>query len=192
MLKNAVPILIKPLQKLFNLIFKNGTFPKIWNESFLVLLHKKGDTFDPGNYRGISISSNLGKLFNKVIYKRLLTFMNNKNLISKNQIGFKEKRHTADHIFTLKTIIDQYKQKSKKVFTAFIDLKKAFDTIWRLALFYKLLNDNIPHRIFNIIHSMYTDTICRIKFSNGLSAPFSSERGVKQGDVLSLYYSIIL
>lgn len=192
MLKNAVPILIKPLQKLFNLIFKNGTFPKIWNESFLVLLHKKGDKFDPGNYRGISISSNLGKLFNKVIYKRLLTFMNNKNLISKNQIGFKEKSRTADHIFTLKTIIDQYKQKSKKVFTAFIDLKKAFDTIWRLALFYKLLKDNIPHRIFNIIHSMYTDTICRIKFSNGLSAPFSSERGVKQGDVLSLYYSIIL
>ena len=139
MLKNAVPILIKPLQKLFNLILKNGTFPKIWNESFLVLLHKKGDTFDPGNYRGISISSNLGKPFNKVIYKRLLTFMNNKNLISKNQIGFKEKSRTADHIFTLKTIIDQYKQKSKKVFTAFIDLKKAFDTIWRLALFYKLL-----------------------------------------------------
>ena len=115
MLKNAVPILIKPLQKLFNLILKNGTFPKIWNESFLVLLHKKGDKFDPGNYRGISISSNLGKLFNKVIYTRLLTFMNNKNLISKNQIGFKEKSRTADHIFTLKTIIDQYKQKSKKV-----------------------------------------------------------------------------
>ena len=168
MLKNAVPILIKPLQNLFNLIFKNGTFPKI-----LVLLHKKGNKFDPGNYRGISISSNLGKLFNKVC---LLTFMNNKNLRSKNQIGFKEKSRTADHIFTLKTIIDQYKQKSKKVFTAFVDLKKAFDTIWRLALFYKLLKDNIPHRIFNIIHSMYTDTICRIKFSNGLSAPFSSER----------------
>jgi hypothetical protein len=41
--------------------------------------------------------------------------------------------------------------------------------------------------IFNIIHSMYTDTICRIKFSNGLSAPFSSERGVKQVDVLNPY-----
>ena len=63
---------------------------------------------------------------------------------------------STDVRFTLKTsIIDQYKQKSKKVFTAFIDLKKAFDTIWRLALFYKLLKHNIPHRIFNIIHSMY-------------------------------------
>lgn len=82
MLKNAVPILIKPLQKLFHLIFRAGAFPKIWNESFLVLLHKRGDKFDPGNYRGISISSNLGKLFNKVIYKRLLKFINTNNLIS--------------------------------------------------------------------------------------------------------------
>jgi hypothetical protein len=49
-----------------------------------------------------------------------------------------------------------------------------FEVIWRLALFYKLLKHNIPHRIFNIIHSMYIDTICRIKFSNGLSASFSS------------------
>jgi hypothetical protein len=60
---------------------------------------------------------------------------------------------STDVRFTLKTsIIDQYKQKSKKVFTAFIDLKKAFDTIWRLALFHKLLKHNIPHRIFNIMH----------------------------------------
>jgi hypothetical protein len=63
----------------------------------------------------LSISSNLGKLFNKFIYKRLLTFMKNKNLISKNQIGFKEKSRTVDHIFTLKTIIDEYKQKSELI-----------------------------------------------------------------------------
>jgi hypothetical protein len=49
--------------------------------------------------------------------------MKNKNLRSKNQIGFREKSRTADHIFTLKTIIDQYKQKSKKVFTAFIEIE---------------------------------------------------------------------
>ena len=185
MLKNAIPVLIKPLQKLFNIVFSTGNFPKIWNESYLVLLHKKGDKFDPANYRGISISSNLGKLFNKIIYKRLLSFININNLISKNQIGFKEKSRTSDHIFTLKTITDHYKQKGKKVFSAFIDLKKAFDTVWRLGLFYKLLKYNVPKRIFNIIHSMYTDTTCKIKFSNGLSNPFLSERGVKQGDVLS-------
>ena len=185
MLKNGQSAIIKPLYKLFNFIFSSGSFPRSWNESFIVLLHKKGNRFDPSNYRGISISSNLGKLFNKIIYNRLLNFMNNKNLISKNQIGFKEKCRTSDHIFTLKSIIDHYKLKHQKVFTAFIDLRKAFDTVWRIGLFYKLLKQDIPNRIFRVVYSMYTDTMCRIKFTNGLSVPFISERGVKQGDVLS-------
>jgi hypothetical protein len=103
------------------------------------------------------------------------------SLISENQIGFKAKNRTADHLLSLKTIIDQYKIKKKKVFAAFIDLRKAFDTIWRVGLFYKLLKSHMPKKLFNIILSMYANTITRIKFSNGLSAAFTSECGVKQG-----------
>ena len=65
-------------------------------------------------YRGISITSNLGKLFNRVIHSRLLKFINNMSLISENQIGFKAKNRTADHLFSLKTIIDQYKIKKEE------------------------------------------------------------------------------
>ena len=55
-----MPLLLEPLTKLFNLIFMKGTFPKAWNESFIVLIHKKGNKSDSSNYRGISITSNLG------------------------------------------------------------------------------------------------------------------------------------
>lgn len=48
------------LQKLFNTILKSAHFPAIWNESILVLLHKSGNKLDPSNYRGISVSLNLG------------------------------------------------------------------------------------------------------------------------------------
>ena len=122
MLKNGTQMLIKPLVKLFNLIFDNGEFPCICNSSLLVLLHKKGDRLDPANYRGLPITSNLGKLFNKIIHNRLYDYLDGKNLISINQIGFKPKCRMSDHIFTLKTIADQYRQKRKKVFAAFIDL----------------------------------------------------------------------
>ena len=134
---------------------------------------------------GISITSNLGKLFNRmsVIHSRLLKFINNMSLISENQIGFKAKNRTADHLFSLKTIIDQYEIKKKNVFAAFIDLRKAFDTIWRVGLFYKLLKSHIPKKLFNIILSMYANNTTRIKFSNGLSTAFTSECGVKQGNV---------
>ena len=185
MLKNGTNILIKPLVKLFNIIFENGVFPTAWNTSLLVMLHKKGDKHDPMNYRGLSITSNLGKLFNKIIHRRLYDFMEENSLISINQIGFKQKSRTVDHIFTLKSIIDTFKLKRKKVFAAFIDLKKAYDTVWRIGLFYKLLKQKTPNKIFSIIASMYSSTTFRIKFSNGITELFHSERGVKQGDVLS-------
>ena len=185
MLKNGGALILKPLEKLFNFIFNSGNFPKNWNESFLVLLHKKGCKTNPNNYRGISITSNLGKLFNRVIHGRILSFINEKSLLSENQIGFKEGSRTADHIFTLKSIVDDYKRKNKKVFAAFIDLRKAFDTIWRFGLFYKLLNLKFPDKILKLIISMYENTSTRIKFLEGLSESFISECGVKQGDILS-------
>ena len=169
MIKNSTHILLESLTKLFNFVFEKGEFPKIWNETFIVPLHKTGSKSDPSNYRGLSISSNLGKAFNKIIHLRLIKFTLDNNQLSKNQIGFMEHSRTADHIFSLKSIIEHYKLKKKKVYAAFIDLKKAFDTIWRLGLFYILLKNGVPKKIFNIIHSMYSNTINRLKFNEGLS-----------------------
>lgn len=128
------------------------------------------------------------KIYVKIMYKRLLKFMSNKKLISKNQIGFKEKGRTTDHIFTLKTITDQYKQNNKIFFAAFIDLRKAFDTVWRMGLFYKLLKNKAPAKLFNIIYPMYSETKCRMKFSSS-----SRKRGKARGCiVLNLFYLTIL
>lgn len=114
MLKNGGNMLLKPLQKLFNTILNSGHFPAIWNESNLVLLHKSGNKLDPSNYRGISVASNLGKLFNRVIHSRFLGFIKETSLISENQIGFKEKGRTSDHLFTNKTISEHYRNKKPK------------------------------------------------------------------------------
>lgn len=119
-------------------------------------------------------------------YKVVIIFKSGILYISKNQLGFKEKCRTSDHIFTLKSIVDHYEKKRIKRFATFnIDLRKA---LWRIGLFYKLLKQDIPNIMFRAVYSMYTDSMCRIKFTNGLSAPFKSERGVKQGDVLILFF----
>ena len=122
--------------------------------------------------------------FNKFIYNRLLEFVNEHNLISENQIGYKEQSRTSDHIFALKSIIEQYKSQKKKVYAAFIDLRKAFHTVWREGLCYKLIIASILNKIFQIIYSVYQETRCRIKFSNGVGNEFFLTCGVKQGDML--------
>ena len=90
MIKHGMPVLLKPLHKLFNHIFNNGTFPKSWNESIVTLIHKKGSKYDPNNYRGISITSNLGKLFNKVIYNRLQNLLTIMTLYVKIKLVLKK------------------------------------------------------------------------------------------------------
>ena len=90
-------------------------------------------------------------------------------MISENQIGFKQNSRTSDHILTLKSIIDFQKSKKEKVVAAFIDLRKAFDTVWLDGLFYKMLLNGINGKIYDIIRSMHTKNTFRIKFANELS-----------------------
>ena len=94
-------------------------------------------------------------------------------------------RGGANPFSAIRLIIDFQKSKKEKVFAAFIDLRKAFDTVWRDGLFYKMLLNGINGTTYNIIRSMYSNNSFTIKFANGLSKRFLSSCGVKQGDVLS-------
>ena len=93
---------------------------------------------------------------------------------------------TADYMFISRHLIDLHvKQRKKYIFAAFIDFEKAFDTIWRDALLYKLLKTGVHGRMFKIIRFMYSDTYYGVKCSDGHTPFFSSVTGVRQGCNLS-------
>lgn len=97
------------LGKLFNFLLNYGAFLQSWNESYLVCYnYKSGNRLGPSNNRVISITSNLGKRFNRIRHTRLLKFLSSMSLISENQISFKEDCRTSHHLFSIKTIIDHY------------------------------------------------------------------------------------
>ena len=64
-----------------------------------------------------------------------------KNILHSSQIGFMKGKRTSDHIFVLKCILEEAKSMRKPICACFVDLKKAFDTVWREGLYYKLLFD---------------------------------------------------
>lgn len=167
MLKCGNRYLTLPLVKLFNLVLLSGSFPKIWNESILVPVYKKGDPTNPENYRGICISSCVGKLFCQILQARLNKYVNSHGYYNKFQIGFKAKHCTTDHILVLKTLIDKYLKQKGKLYTCFVDFAQCFDTVWRDGLFYKLLKYNIGGLFYKVLRNMYTDSFCSVKVTGG-------------------------
>ena len=99
----------------------------------MIALFKRGNGTDPDNYRGISLLNIVGKVFAAILNKRLYTWAEKEDKISKEQAGFQKHYSTTDHIFTLTSIIKRelYSRKRSKVYAAFIDNEKAFDTVDR-------------------------------------------------------------
>ena len=157
MIKSALPFLSKSITHTFNSILNTGKFPKSWKKGIVIPLHKNGSKFDPNNYRGITLSSCLGKLFCHVLNNRITSELETISFLKQEQAGFRKNHRTSDHIFILRTIVDKYVLNSKngsKLFACFIDLKKAFDTVWQDGLFLKLQKAGIDGKLFNVIKSI--------------------------------------
>ena len=146
---------------------------------------KKGSINDPDNYRGITLLSCIGKLFTSIINERLSKFLNNNNLIGEEQAGFREKYSTIDHIFVLHSVLDLYLSQKKIIYCAFIDYKKAFDSIDRTSLWYKLIQNNIRGKVFRVIRNMYANLKSCVINDNETSDFFKCNIGVRQGENLS-------
>jgi hypothetical protein len=107
MIKHSQSFLIASFKKLFNSWLANGLYPRNWSERYITVLLKSGDVADPNNYRGLTITNAIGKLFNCILNNRLDSFLSERKIINNCQIGFTKKARTSDHMFILKSIIDQ-------------------------------------------------------------------------------------
>ena len=137
------------------------------------------------HYRGITISSALGKLFNSVLKNRLSSYIDEHKLLNEEQIGFKSKCCTTDHMFILQCIIDKYRKDRKQLFMCFVDFSKAFDRIWHVGLFYNLQKIGVSNRFYNILKNMYIKIEIQVQIGNCLTPSFHSNIGLRQGDILS-------
>ena len=155
-------------------------------KSYIVPIHKSGDYKDPNNYRGIAVSSCLSKVLTKIMEIRLQDYMINNKLWNKIQCGFIKGHRTEDNVFVLKSLFHKYvKKKQEKIYVAFIDFRKFFDTLNRQYLMYKLIQHGITGKFYYLIKKMYQDTFYNVKTYCGFSQIFKSNSGVKQGCNLS-------
>ena len=181
-LKAGKLVLANPLLKLFNPILNSTLYPSSWKLDILSPLHKSGEKSDPNNYRGLAVSSCLGKLFNKILQRRLDKYCKKFNHISTVQGSGKAGSRTSDHLLILRCLFDKYvKHQGKHLFTCFVDLRKAYDTVPRTKLFYTLLKDySIGGNFLKILQQIHNENKICVKLSEGLVQPFKTTVGVKQ------------
>ena len=155
MLKFRVHSLLIPLCKVFNSLFNSALYHSNWSTSYISTIHKKGPNTDPNNYRGISITSCVSKLYSSILNSRLILFLDNNNTINDNQSGFRKKRRTAANLFILKTAIDKYlSSRNKTLYLYFVDFSKAFNRVWRDGLLVKRLRHGVGGKFYGSVKQM--------------------------------------
>ena len=104
----------------------------------IVNLFKKGDKEETGNYRGITLLSVVGKVFCKVLNNRLVMHLDKGGALHEGQAGFRVKRGCVDNIYTLNELVQGRLREGKDTYAFFLDVQKAYDTVWRNGLWFKL------------------------------------------------------
>jgi len=177
----------------FNIVLNTGCVPTEWCLGIIRPLYKnKGSVTDPDNYRGITLLSCTSKLFTSCLNSRLSIYID-EHILGREQAGFREGYSTIDHVFILHIIIELYQSVHKRVYCAFIDYRKAFDSVNRSLLWAKLLSNGVNGKLFNVIKSIYSKAKSCIRMNDMMSDYMPCKIGVRQGDNLSpLLFSLFI
>jgi hypothetical protein len=153
--------------------------PAVVKELLLLPLFKKGDATDAGNYRSIQLISLLRKIIALLLAGDLCPLVEPGML--EYQCGFRPQRSCADQLFTLRKLCDLAVEWQQRLYVTFIDLRKAFDSISRPALWAVLRLRGVPAALLAAIIDLHTDTTCRVRVGGVRGDPIHMEFGVQQG-----------
>jgi hypothetical protein len=159
--------------------------PALWKRGLIVPLFKKGSPSDPGNYRPICLLSIVAKLFTRIINDVLYSWVDSMGLIPDPQGGFRHERGCPEKVHGLYSIGETRRLRGLKTFLAFVDVKKAFDTVSRPGLLLRLFELGTPEHIWAVVREFYSGDEACILMGGSQSEWFDTTLGVRQGDVAS-------
>ncbi len=163
------------LTTLFNMVFTSA-FPRIWAYARMITIFKKGRVDSCDNYRGITITNSIAKVYDYVLYNRLSLWFRP----SREQAGAQPKRGCLEHIVSLRLLMDYCVGKKQKLYVVFIDFSKAYDRIPRDKLMARLSYLGCGFVMLAALASMY-----KVSYSVLGVAIVTAVLGIRQGSPTS-------
>ena len=176
-------------------VWREETTPTDWRDALLVPIPKKGDLSRCDNWRGISLLDVVGKVAARVLQGRLQLLA--EDLLPESQCGFRKERSCTDMIFLIRQLLEKSWEHRAKVFVTFVDLRKAYDSIPRRALWIALGKLGLPESIIHLIRSFHQDMSAQIRLGENLLDPLTVTNGLRQGCCMApvlfnLYLTVVI
>ena len=187
-IRYAGPPLWKLLFKLYQNFFTNSSVPESVLTGVILPLFKgkSAKANNKDNYRGITLFPTLCKIYEMMLLNKLESFAKDKGLFSDMQFGFKEGVGCTEASFTILEAINHMIERGSNVFTCFLDVRKAFDTVWIDGLLFKLFFEfGIRGRMWLALRSLYTGMKAHVLCFGSLSRKFDILQGTGQGRLLA-------
>ena len=181
-MKTAIDDVAPRLANLCRSIWNTVTVPKDWKGGVISSFYKnKGDRRQPSSYRPITLLSIPSKIVTSIILRRIHGHLLQHR--RPHQGGFTPKRSTADCILALSTLAQTRREYRQVVNVAYVDLKAAFDSLDRSALWLLLQGIGVPAKYISLLQALYSNTTCKVRADGLISNPFPTTAGVRQGCV---------
>ena len=185
-LQSLPPNTIETIANIYNHAIRLEHFPTSWKHAKVILLPKpKKNRSLPQNYRPISLLNTLSKLFEKILISHLRTDLQTHNILMPEQFGFREHYSTIHQLSRLTKHITQNFNNHSHTGAVFLDIAKAFDTVWHTGLLYKMANLDINTKLIKLISSFLENRTFSVHINDKHSTTRIVEAGVPQGSVLA-------
>ena len=184
LIKNVIKGILKPLIHIFNLSLSSGVVPRNMKVAKVVPVFKKGDPQLLTNYRPISLLSSFSKILEKLVYIRIIKFLNKTNIFSHFQFGFREKHTTTHAILHFIDKIGNALDNHLHTIGVFLDFSKAFDTVDHKIILAKLSHYGVRGVALEWFRSYLTNRKQFVSMNKIDSSLQSVTCGVPQGSLL--------
>ena len=191
LLKNCAKELCHPIKIIWEESFTSGVVPKFYKETNITPLFKKGDRAKAVNYRPVALTSLVIKIYERVLRKNMVDFIEKNQLLCDNQHGFRSGRSCLTQLLSHVDDIVQGLVKNADTDAIYLDFAKAFDKVDHRLLLLKMERMGFHRSLVKWIESFLSEREQRVVLDGVASLAAIILSGVPQGTVLGPLLFII-